>query len=455
MIDGSASSELLGIDESNLRIRREFIGLDEDDQALLGELVSWAQEVAPSLARRFYDYQFTFGPTLRFFESYARASGQSLDDLRSSLEAAMTGYVGGVFAGAAAGWDLDYFQQRLHVGSVHDRINLPFKWYIGSYCTWTDLIREALLARNAEIEAVSETDQAGTETLVDVEAVMRAVGRVFNLDIQAVSDSFLMGTLQSLGLSVAAIQPEPGQDRTEGVAQIKSDIEVLLAQAASLASDTMDSDLLRQRVDGSIGESFSAVAAKIQTVAGSISEVSTNVTTVAAAIEELSVSSQEVSQRSSEVVTMSDQAVELANAASGAVSQLTESSDRIDQVTGAISRVADQTNLLALNATIEAARAGEAGKGFAVVAEEVKNLARQTASSTTDIETQINDIRTHVNVAVESITAIVESIANVNGAQSSIAAAVEEQAAAVSEVGHSISSASIAANEISALVQLD
>lgn len=59
--------------------------------------------------------------------------------------------------------------------------------------------------------------------------------------------------------------------------------------------------------------------------------------------------------------------------------------DRVAGIAKQIDAIARQTNLLALNATIEAARAGEAGKGFAVVAGEVKSLAGQTSSATSEI----------------------------------------------------------------------
>src|ERR1700753_3981835 len=62
-----------GMDEQSLAIRRQFIRLDDEDQALLGELASWAQSVAADVAREFYDWQFDFPPTRQFFDSIAAA----------------------------------------------------------------------------------------------------------------------------------------------------------------------------------------------------------------------------------------------------------------------------------------------------------------------------------------------------------------------------------------------
>ena len=117
-----------GMDDQNLSVRRQFIRLDEEDRAILADLAPWAQEVAPDLARDFYDWQFDFSPTRQFFEHIAAERGMPLNTLRTHLEAAQASYFTEVFAGALIDWDSRYFEKRLHVGTTHDRINLPFKW---------------------------------------------------------------------------------------------------------------------------------------------------------------------------------------------------------------------------------------------------------------------------------------------------------------------------------------
>ena len=89
---------------------------------------------------------------------------------------------------------------------------------------------------------------------------------------------------------------------------------------------------------------------------------------------------------------------------------LNQQSARIGDIVGSITQISEQTNLLALNAAIEAARAGEAGRGFAVVADEVRKLAEQARTASTQIGQIAKDLHVTSQDAAEAVAATGQTV---------------------------------------------
>ena len=448
-----------GINDANLAHRREFVRLGEGERQLLAAMIPWAERVSGDLAREFYEWQFAFPRTRQFFERHAQRKGVSLPALRRALESTQAEYFRSVFTGARDGYGLAYFESRLRVGSTHDRIDLPFKWYIGAYAEYQHLL-VAHLRRDVDDAA-----------------------KVLDVDMQAIGDSFLQSTLEQMGLDVTAVPVDALSDRTEAIGELKAQVRRIREQAGALSENRLADPALDEAVPGSLGASLAALTTALREVMGRVrpltksaadlsamsdvmattaddaaeqavgvseasEHVSRNVQSVASATEEMSASIREIARSSSDATKVASSAVAVAESTNAIVAKLGESSADIGKVIRVITTIAQQTKLLALNATIEAARAGEAGKGFAVVANEVKELAKETAKATEDIGQKIEAIQGDARGAVDALARIGETIAQISDLQNTIASAVEEQTASTKEISRSIAEAAKGSAEI-------
>ena len=190
------------------------------------------------------------------------------------------------------------------------------------------------------------------------------------------------------------------------------------------------------------------MSANMGAMASAMGEASGNVSMVAAAVEEMTSTITQIADNAEKASRITSAAVAQTEKASEQISELGESAKDIGKVIETITDISEQVNLLALNATIEAARAGEAGKGFAVVANEIKELARQTASATNEIKQRVEGIQHSTKGTVNEITAITKVVNEVNQIVSDIAGAVDEQSAATKEIASNISQASVGINEV-------
>jgi methyl-accepting chemotaxis protein len=195
---------------------------------------------------------------------------------------------------------------------------------------------------------------------------------------------------------------------------------------------------------GVVAASAEQLASNMHNMASNADHMSDNAKNVASAVEEMTASISEIARSAEQAAGAAANATRLTQHSNETIGELGSSAGEIGKVIEVIEDIAEQTNLLALNATIEAARAGEAGRGFAVVANEVKELARQTAEATEDIQRRVAGIQSCTAKAVQAMSDINQAIGNVSEVSRTIASAVEEQSITTKEIAASVAKNSLA-----------
>ncbi len=245
-------------------------------------------------------------------------------------------------------------------------------------------------------------------------------------------NSSAMGRLQTEQENTKRRAEESRKEQTRALAaKLEEVVRANLDQLQDRASDIIS-------IAESIGRDDGTSPSDVLGVAEASRQTNANLQTVASAIVEMSSAIDGITEQVDRAAQIATQAAGQAQRSSSIVTLLADASAKVGSITMIIADIASQTHLLALNATIEAARAGDAGKGFAVVAGEVKRLADQTASATSEISEQIGAIQSASQEVVMVIGEIAETVAIMDEVAMSISGTVGQQGMAMREISDTL-----------------
>lgn len=138
-----------------------------------------------------------------------------------------------------------------------------------------------------------------------------------------------------------------------------------------------------------------------------------------------------------------------------AMTEISEASRKIEEITAVIDDLSFQTNLLALNAAVEAARAGEQGKGFAVVADAVRSLAQKSAEAAKGISSLISDSVEKIESGTQKASAAGEVLQEIVGSVQKVSSLNKDISSSSSEQAVGIAQISQAMNHLDATIQIN
>jgi rsbT co-antagonist protein RsbR len=169
----------LGFDEAELRSRRAFCELTEADLARLQSLRAFAEKHTADIVNAFYDLLLSHPETRKFFPDEATIR---------RVKRTQSEYFLGLFEGRC---DLAYVEDRLRVGTVHERIGLAPKWYLAAYRKYLDVLREKLSA------ALPPTEAA---------AAYASIQKIVFFDVTIAIDTYIAANIETLQRHQAALR---------------------------------------------------------------------------------------------------------------------------------------------------------------------------------------------------------------------------------------------------------
>ncbi|SAL10875.1 chemotaxis protein [Caballeronia turbans] len=331
-------------------------------------------------------------------------------------------------------------------------------------------------------QLVKATDDYATYTAARREDIVRADAASYRMQrnvliaLCAAAALFAVGAgiaitrsiTTPIGKAVGIAQTVARGDLTSHiVADAKDETGDLLRALATMNARLTETVGRVREGSGAVGGAAKELATGNTDLSQRTEEQAASLQETAASMEELTSTVRQNAANAQQASSLASNASDIARKGSDVVGRvvatmngISDSSDKIAEITGIIEGIAFQTNILALNAAVEAARAGEQGRGFAVVASEVRSLAQRSSTAAKEIKEliaastdKVRDGSVLAGEAGTTMTEVTQAVARVTDIMQEIAAASAEQGRGIEQVNLAITQMDEVTQQNAALVE--